>query len=286
MMTHESSYMCRREEELKQALAAVERLCTDGKGSTVAIEGPAGYGKSRLLQEVTWECSARGIRLLRTAAAAVEARPVRHHPSRSTEAVQESTPLWGLRGLLASIADVSSEEALWKDLKGLISAGACTCCIPRASNAPSLTMATSRLQLEDTAVHLAGGLHSTPEKIIIKSPSGEGEPKAPELSKADDNDIDANRKQLQPDVVAKTVFEALAERELEGGFRSISQDQLAAAASPNTNDIILPPLRHPVQVALIRLGPLPPAAARALFLSLAKRMTVQLPLVRMRFVAS
>eukprot|EP00741_Cyanophora_paradoxa_P015199 tig00020849_g14670.t1 len=46
---------------------------------------------------------------------------------------------------------------------------------------------------------------------------------------------------------------------------------------PIFHDGMLPPLRHPVQVSLIRLGPLPPDAARALFLSLAERMSVRLP---------
>eukprot|EP00741_Cyanophora_paradoxa_P015198 tig00020849_g14669.t1 len=91
-----------RGEELGRALAAVDRLCAEGEGGTVVIEGPAGYGKSRLLQEVTRECAARGVRVLRADATAVE----------------ESTPLWGLRGLLASVADVSSGEALRRDLAG------------------------------------------------------------------------------------------------------------------------------------------------------------------------
>eukprot|EP00741_Cyanophora_paradoxa_P002731 tig00000624_g2651.t1 len=90
-----------RDGELAEATAAVEALAAGGQGSTLVIEGEAGVGKSRLLLEVRRACAATAVLVLSSTASSVE----------------EATPLWALRGLVASVADVSSEAALRADLE-------------------------------------------------------------------------------------------------------------------------------------------------------------------------
>eukprot|EP00741_Cyanophora_paradoxa_P005285 tig00000870_g5124.t1 len=90
-----------RDVELQRAAEAVEALAARGRGSTLVVEAEAGMGKTRLLREVRRACAARGVLILSSAASAVE----------------EATPLWALRGLVASVADASSEEALRADLE-------------------------------------------------------------------------------------------------------------------------------------------------------------------------
>eukprot|EP00741_Cyanophora_paradoxa_P012056 tig00020592_g11651.t1 len=63
--------------------------------------GDPGLGKSRLLRELERACASRGILVLSSAAGAVE----------------ESTPLWVLRGILSSIADTSTRGALRSSLQ-------------------------------------------------------------------------------------------------------------------------------------------------------------------------
>eukprot|EP00741_Cyanophora_paradoxa_P015197 tig00020849_g14668.t1 len=417
-----------RGEELGRALAAVDRLCAEGEGGTVVIEGPAGYGKSRLLQEVTRECAARGVRVLRADATAVE----------------ESTPLWGLRGLLASVADVSSGEALRRDLagRGLASAadaklfwdclfgafeseaapaaddeaargqdsfrgrhsrnamsfygGAASLSggkaasgrgllplfgagpIARVSNAfsrlvlaleqdgffpvagsaagpaalaapapapapapakrvaivledahwldsaswfvircvrdtvrsallviasrpmPPATVPRDYLilsgQLDDTAVHLAGGGGGEEgPRPPLPARGGDLGDASPHSQKRGGEGVGGEG---EPPVRMKAAaggLAALADPDSKSDRRNVNGSGTGAEASPKLNttrtpseagtpkreplfrDGMLPPLRHPVQVSLIRLGPLPPDAARALFLSLAERMSVQLP---------
>eukprot|EP00741_Cyanophora_paradoxa_P005332 tig00000880_g5171.t1 len=90
-----------RDAELERAAEAVEALAARGRGSTLVVEAEAGMGKTRLLREVQRACAARGVLVLSSAASAVE----------------EATPLWALRGLVASVADASSGEALRADLE-------------------------------------------------------------------------------------------------------------------------------------------------------------------------
>eukprot|EP00741_Cyanophora_paradoxa_P001675 tig00000498_g1626.t1 len=78
--------------ELERALRAVAAAAA-GVGGTVLLEGEAGFGKSALLHELARECAGRGFALLRAGA----------------EAVEESTPLWALRGLVASATSAASE---------------------------------------------------------------------------------------------------------------------------------------------------------------------------------
>eukprot|EP00741_Cyanophora_paradoxa_P015792 tig00020904_g15247.t1 len=90
-----------RDAELERAVGAVEALAARGRGSTLVIEAEAGMGKTRLVRELRRACAARGVLTLSSAASAVE----------------ESTPLWALRGLVASVAETSSGEALAADLE-------------------------------------------------------------------------------------------------------------------------------------------------------------------------
>eukprot|EP00741_Cyanophora_paradoxa_P019613 tig00021135_g18932.t1 len=89
-----------REGELARATGAVEALVAHGRGATVVVEGDAGYGKTRLVEELARVCALRRVRVLRCAGGALE----------------ETTALWALRGVLASLADVSSPEAMRADL--------------------------------------------------------------------------------------------------------------------------------------------------------------------------
>eukprot|EP00741_Cyanophora_paradoxa_P001916 tig00000523_g1855.t1 len=82
-------------------MRAVERLAAHGSGSTLVVEGDPGFGKSRLLRELERACTGRGVLVLNSTAGAVE----------------ESTPLWALRGILSSVADTSAMEALRSSLQ-------------------------------------------------------------------------------------------------------------------------------------------------------------------------
>eukprot|EP00741_Cyanophora_paradoxa_P004056 tig00000760_g3940.t1 len=92
-----------RAAELERALRAVAAAAA-GAGGTVLLEGEAGYGKSALLHELARECAGRGFAVLRAGA----------------EAVEESTPLWALRGLVASATSAASEAAFEAGLAGLL----------------------------------------------------------------------------------------------------------------------------------------------------------------------
>eukprot|EP00741_Cyanophora_paradoxa_P005226 tig00000865_g5066.t1 len=88
-----------RDGEMEQCARAVE-AAAGGRGSTIVIEGEAGYGKTELARGVRRLCAAREFAVLRAAAEA------------------QTTPLWALRAILRSVAPASSAEALREALAG------------------------------------------------------------------------------------------------------------------------------------------------------------------------